>query len=121
MESFARSVYDELARSSDVKVLYNGDCRGCGECCSRFLPLSDHDIERIREFSTAHNIQQSQERAEIDLLCPYLTEEKMCAIYDARPDICRIYRCDLHKAGVFHAGVVMPHHPYLVRDLREAI
>lgn len=121
MKAVERSIHDELLKNSEVKVFYRGDCRGCGECCSRFLPLSNHDIKRIKDFAAEHDIEQAPERAEIDLLCPYLTDERMCAIYDARPDICRIYRCDLHKAGVFHAGVIMPHHPYLVQDLREAI
>lgn len=63
-------------QSDDVTDLYSGDCRGCGECCSRFLPVSP-----------------------FDLLCPYLTDGRECAVYAARPEICRAYRCDRHKRG----------------------
>lgn len=34
-------------RSDDVTDLYTGDCRGCGECCSRFLPVSPFDRVRL--------------------------------------------------------------------------
>ena len=37
-------------RSDDVTDLYTGDCRGCGECCSRFLPVSPFDRVRLEVY-----------------------------------------------------------------------
>ena len=108
------------AQDSQVKVLYNGDCRGCGECCSRFLPVSQRDLERLRRHVCAHGIETVPERAEIDLLCPFLSDGRICAVYEARPDICRAYRCDRHAfEGAASVGRVMIFGPYEIRDLRE--
>lgn len=38
-------------------------------------------------------------RGEVDLTCPWLTDSGECAVYAARPEVCRAYRCDLHKRG----------------------
>lgn len=35
----------------------------------------------------------------IDLTCPYLDENKECAVYTARPEVCRVYRCDKQVRG----------------------
>lgn len=80
-------------------VLYKGDCRGCGECCSRFLPLTPADRVRLKAFVRARGVEPVPERAAIDLMCPFLSEERECLVYEARPEICRAYRCDLHAAG----------------------
>lgn len=121
----AREVHDFLQSDSGVSVtnLYTGDCRGCGECCSRFLPLSEHDIQAIRDYVASHGIEQVLERSDIDLFCPYLTEERECLIYEARPDICRAYRCDMHASGKLTpiATLVCRHHPYINQDMREVV
>lgn len=98
-------------------VLYKGDCRGCGECCSRFLPLTLADRVRLKTFVRAHGIDPVPERADIDLLCPFLSEERECLVYEARPEICRAYRCDRHAAGDFSglAGLVGAS----IADMRE--
>lgn len=81
----------------------NGTCSRCGACCSAFLPLTQKDIRRIREFlktnpRTACNHNPQKASNVVDLLCPFLDtsgETCACTIYDARPDICRCYRCSL--------------------------
>ena len=114
-------LYQELLKTQKVTDLFTGDCKGCGECCSRFLPLSSHDIERIKVYTLEDSIEQREPQADIDMICPYLTDERLCAIYDARPDICRSYRCDLHAKGVLLGLCILPHHPYTLADLREVI
>ena len=95
--SLARAVHDALARSQDIKALYDGECRGCGECCSRFLPLTVADRVRIGQYVLSNNVRQRPEPdGTVDLTCPYLTEKRECAIYDARPQICSAFRCDLY-------------------------
>lgn len=50
-------------------------CEMCGECCRR-IGLSG----LLKEFEN--------EKGE----CIHLTEDNLCEIYDARPDICRVDR-----------------------------
>lgn len=84
--------------------------------------MSSYDIERIKDYVSMNKIEQVPERAEIDLTCPYLTDGKLCAVYDARPDICRVYRCDIHAKGIHTPHLLlMNHHPYSIQDLREVI
>lgn len=103
-------------RSDDVTYLYTGDCRGCGECCSRFLPVSPFDRVRLEAYVRRNGIEPAEPRAECDLLCPYLTDGRECAVYAARPEICRAYRCDRHKSeGSLPTGLrvyanIMKHH-----------
>ena len=61
-------------QSDDVTDLYSGDCRGCGECCSRFLPVSPFDRVRLEAYVRRNGIVPAEPRAEYDLLCPYLTD-----------------------------------------------
>lgn len=86
-------------QSDEVTDLYTGDCRGCGECCSRFLPVSPFDRVRLEAYVRRNGIVPAEPRAEYDLLCPYLTDGRECSVYAARPEICRAYRCDRHKRG----------------------
>ena len=73
------------------------DCRGCGECCSRFLPMSRMDERRLVAYVERHGVVPRPEpEGSLDLTCPLLSERHECMAYDARPDICRMYRCDLH-------------------------
>lgn len=116
----ARLVHEQQLATATVKNLYAGDCRGCGECCSRFLPLAAFDVERIETYIEGYGVEQQPERGDIDLTCPYLTDERMCAIYEARPDICRCYRCDEHARGDFRLQpFFMRHGPYYPCDMRE--
>lgn len=118
--NLAAMVHEQLMKTAQVKNLYKGDCRGCGECCSRFLPLSKKDIERIKAYTEENDIKQRPEGADIDLTCPYLTEDKVCAIYEARPDICRAYRCDFQCEGYFvPMKLIMREEEYDMADMRE--
>lgn len=70
---------------------------GCGECCSRYLPLSERELRVLNTYIQTHNIHLTPERADIDLLCPLLSNDRRCMAYEARPFICRIYNCALHS------------------------
>lgn len=104
-------------QSDDVTDLYSGDCRGCGECCSRFLPVSPFDRVRLELYVLRNGIEPAEPRAEYDLLCPYLTDGRECAVYAARPEICRAYRCDRHKRG--ELGMFFGAECAEVTDMRE--
>lgn len=95
----AAALHARLMVEQQVTDLYTGDCRGCGECCSRFLPMSLLDRARLRAYVRRHGVAAHAPWARLDLTCPYLTDGRECAVYEARPEICRVYRCDRHKRG----------------------
>ena len=95
-------LHQALSKTQTIKDLYTpkGSCKGCGECCSRFLPVSKFDTQRLSDYVSKHNIKPHETTAEsLDLTCPYLTDDNECAVYPARPEICRAYRCDKQVRG----------------------
>lgn len=92
-------LFNMLSRDAVIVDLYKGDCKGCGECCGRFIPLSKFDAIRLRGYLESHRVEMRPEQAEYDLMCPFLSNEHECMVYEARPEVCRTYRCDMHKAG----------------------
>lgn len=98
----AQRVHHMLGITQTVKDLYTpkGNCKGCGECCARFLPMSEFDMQRLYAYVQKHHIEPHERVAgAIDLTCPYLTDTKECAVYHARPEVCRTYRCDKQVRG----------------------
>lgn len=91
-----------LSKTQTVKDLFTpkGNCKGCGECCTRFLPMSPFDTQRLINYVIKHGIKPHEKAdGKIDLTCPYLDENHECAVYIARPEICRVYRCDKQVHG----------------------
>ena len=68
-----------------------GKCTKCEECCSNLLPLSLPEIERIRAYIAEHKISMQEHAPD----CPFLSTEKRCTVYEVRPLICRIYKCNI--------------------------
>ena len=68
-----------------------GKCIKCGECCSNLLPLSHSEIERIRAYILEHQISMQGHVPD----CPFLSPERRCTVYEVRPLICRIYKCNI--------------------------
>lgn len=85
-------------QSGDVTALYTGDCRGCGECCSRFMPVSPFDRVRLEVYVRRNGIQPAEPRAEYDLLCPYLTDGRECSVCGCRVEDEEHY----HVSGVWN-------------------
>ncbi len=80
----------------------NGTCSKCGECCGAILPLDQEDVDKISEYVLENKIHSIAATLILEnkLQCPYYTgnKEKGCAIYPARPKICKFYKCD--KKGI---------------------
>ena len=80
----------------------NGICSKCGECCGVILPLDQEDVDKISEYVLENKIHSIAATLILEnkLQCPYYTgnKEKGCAIYPARPKICKFYKCD--KKGI---------------------
>ena len=99
MSALAAAVNRAMCNSLQVKDLYTGDCRGCGQCCSRFLPMTVADEVRLRAYVEGNGIEiRTPDPDVLDLTCPLLVDGE-CAAYEARPEICRAYRCDRHLRG----------------------
>ena len=76
----------------------NGICSKCGECCGDILPLDQEDVDKISEYVLENKIHSIAATLIMQnkLQCPYYTgnKEKGCAIYPARPKVCKLYKCD---------------------------
>lgn len=96
-----------------------GTHMGCGECCSRMLPVTDGELKVLKDAVRERGVALRPERAEVDLTCPLLDDGGMCMLYDVRPLICRLYDCSEHARGTIRR------HPLMGRcevvDLREAL
>lgn len=88
------------ATPKDLSV--DGQCTGCGECCTNVMAMSDADISRIRAYIKHHGIKPiSHFKAPfagdfVDMCCPFLDDKKpakKCTIYPVRPALCRYFMC----------------------------
>ena len=84
----------------------DGQCSGCGGCCSDFLPLSEMEIAQIHAYVKRHGITEHRNRpptvdAVEDWTCPFRNNlERKCEIYPVRPAICRDFQCDKPRKGI---------------------
>ena len=96
----AAKAFASLLRDQPVTDMHREDCRGCGECCGRFLPLTPADKVRLMAYVRSHGIKPHPEpRGIVDLTFPYLNGQRECMVYEARPEICRHYSCSKHASG----------------------
>lgn len=75
----------------------NGKCSGCGECCGDILNLSKEEILRIDRYLKRHKVDPTPmiKLVSYDNTCPFRdNKNKKCKIYEARPEICRVFKCD---------------------------
>lgn len=89
-----------MASSTDYTVEVDGKrvCSGCGRCCSAILCVSKAELLRIHRYLRKHPEVKLINRndvvnKEFKDVCPFLTEENKCGIYDYRPEICRHFVC----------------------------
>lgn len=83
-----------LFKSTDLTN--NGQCSKCGNCCSNFLPLTEHEIKELKKFVKKRKIKPTVRNFVngIDGICPFLTLDNKCSIYQKRPYICKLYKCN---------------------------
>ncbi len=104
-------------------------CRGCGECCSRFLPLLPGEAATIARWALGHGISPHSPRGgahAVDLMCPWLSDSCECTIYDARPLVCRLFSCDKRPGGFTPEDVLQMHRAsggivLSLHDMRDGI
>lgn len=82
----------------------NGKCSGCGECCGDILHLSRKEIKRIAKYIKQNKIEATPRSILVayDNTCPFRdNKDKKCKIYEIRPEICRVYKCDKAPEEVY--------------------
>lgn len=77
-----------------VDCSINGQCSKCGNCCTNFLPISQRELDVIKDYVIANNIKPQKQVLVMQnmLTCPYY-DGKNCLIYEARPLICKEFYC----------------------------
>ena len=101
----AIGILSEILQAMEDGVLdftKDGECTGCGKCCSNFLPMSNEEVRRIKRYMKAHGIREHKHlaptrNATVDMTCPFLNDDKeneKCEIYPVRPLICRVFCCN---------------------------
>lgn len=108
---------DLFDRKKTVDFTVDGRCSGCGNCCSNILPLSDVEVVRIRRYIREHGIKEQRKLYAspdaLDMTCPFRDEaNRKCTIYEVRPAICRVYRCDNDAKGI---------HPKELRKVQKSV
>lgn len=117
-----REMIDDMERGV-YDFTQNGECSNCGQCCSRFLPISAKEVKIIKRYIQKHHIKEQEHRFPTaqpvqDWTCPFRSEtERKCLIYEVRPAICRDFRCD-KPAKQIKANKDMYHGRYQVVDMR---
>lgn len=96
---------EDLFDRKAVDFTVNGKCSGCGSCCSNILPVSDAEVKRIREYICTHDIKEQKKLwaapDAMDMTCPFRDDvNRKCTIYEVRPAICRVYKCDNDAKGI---------------------
>lgn len=105
----------------------NGKCSNCGECCTRFLPISSKEKKEIMRylekndisltlFSFPYNFDQS-----LVLLCPFRDDgHKKCLIYPVRPNICKNTICSNSDSSIKQKNLLTRRYPIVdMLDLLE--
>lgn len=83
----------------------NGECTNCGECCTDFLPVTKAEIRTIKQYVAKHRVKEQKHflptaKPLMDFTCPFRDNKgRRCVIYEARPLICRDFKCDKSAKG----------------------
>ena len=91
---------NQMANSVDHTI--NGECQGCGECCSALLCVSDAEIKKIKKYLGQHpEVKMINRNTALDKnfkdVCPFLSKGNRCQIYEVRPEICQKFLCSNFK------------------------
>lgn len=117
----ARGLHDALCAEAVCADNFTarGTHDGCGECCSRFLPLTAGEAAVLRLNGAKA---RPEPEGALDMTCPFLTDEKRCAVYEVRPAICRAYDCARHvRGGALAMAMELPRGNYEIYDMREVV
>lgn len=76
MNEMERGVYD---------FTQGGECSNCGQCCSRFLPVSAKEVKTIKRYIQKHHIKEQRHfyptaQPMDDLTCPFRLKKESVLI-----------------------------------------
>lgn len=78
----------------------SGMCSNCGNCCSDILHLDNDEIKKIDNFLKKHKVVNHSKKE--NLSCPFRNEVfKKCDIYEVRPYICKMFKCNVSPAQAY--------------------
>lgn len=98
LESVQRGMEDNI-----YNFTKNGKCSSCGNCCSNLLPMSQKEVDAIHRYIKKHCIKECKHllplaTPALDMTCPFRdNDNKICTIYEVRPEICKQFICDSEK------------------------
>ena len=98
-----------------------GKCSGCGNCCGDILHLNKSEIKIIDNYVKKHKIKETKRclLVDYDNTCPFRDNiNKKCKIYEVRPEICRVYKCDKTPEEVYK-NREFTNNKKLVRSMRD--
>jgi len=107
-----------------IDFTVNGECSNCGQCCTRFLPISSKEIKRIHKYIEKHSIVEQTPILPINgyaliATCPFRdATSKRCLIYSVRPEICKHFQCN-QSEDVWRTFRDYMHTKYKDVDMRE--
>lgn len=89
-------------KNGEFDKTIGGKCpSGCSECCGRVLPISQKEIDIIREYIAQNNVKPYKNflygNGVVNMCCPFLDmskQSKHCMIYTVRPNVCKAYLCN---------------------------
>ena len=82
----------------------NKKCSQCGECCGPFLPLTYHEIKKIKkaikDYNITYNVNEYITDTGIHIQCPFLDmKTRKCKLHaistTLKPEVCRRFQCNL--------------------------
>jgi hypothetical protein len=95
------SQVDQLFRDAHERAFEEIDCLECAFCCTHVGSLwTGQDIKRVAKylkmkeaaFEAAYlRVDEDEDHVFQNMPCPFLQEDKRCAIYEVRPKACREY------------------------------
>lgn len=79
------------------------ECTNCGNCCTPCLQMTQEEIDTIKQYIIDNNIPERLYYIEgkLEYVCPFRNrEDKICNIYEVRPEVCRLFESWTEGYGV---------------------
>lgn len=87
-----------MNKNKCINYCIDGRCSNCGNCCTEMIPLTVSEVKLIKAYVKEKHIEPDYEVFSdkgINLLCPFRDmENHKCKIYEVRPKICRVFKCN---------------------------
>lgn len=102
-----------------IDMTCNGKCSKCGECCSNLLPLTKQEIKHLKEIVKKRHLKPHYHilmNVQYDMTCPFLTDDHKCSIYDDRPYICKLFKCDKKYMTLEESKPLLKARPVNIRE-----